>query len=374
MPVYFDNASTTLISPNALKEYENTALHYWGNPSSIHSFGSEAKKKLEDERSKIADLLGIKSNQLYFTSGATESISLFLTSLLWHEKGEILTTKIEHEAVSSLFPILKNYGWKITYLKTKGGKTDSNELKEKLNPDVRAVVVMSVNNVNGALLPVKEINDQIREYEKSINHKILLFSDSVQALGKTGFSLTESGVDGASFSSHKINGPRGLGLLYLKNSASFRPVAAAGGQEKGKRGGTENLPAIAAMRVALSEWMEDTEREKRAKQINSYLREELKKEGFRINSPEDASPFILNFSGFLPSEVYTRILRDNGFAVSSGSACSNNAKGKTEVILEAMGIKNADGKKAIRVSFDRSSTLQEAEDFIKVIRKNNGKH
>ena len=199
-----------------------------------------------------------------------------------------------------------------------------------------------------------------QKYEKVNGRRILFFSDSVQALGKTGLDLKGSGIDGASFSAHKINGPRGVGLLYAKNPEIIRPIASAGGQEKGRRGGTENLPGIAAFDEALSEWMETREEdEKRISHYNFLLRDGLGKLGIEILSPLESTPYILSVVAPLPSEVFTRMLMDKGFCVSSGSACSNNAKGKSEGILEAMGIQNQKAKKAIRISMGRNTTEEE---------------
>ena len=360
MEIYFDNAATTPLSPSAAKAYCESASLFPGNPSSVHRLGQKAKAELERRREHMAAMLGVEARNLIFTSGATESISLFFSSLLWMEKGTIVVSRIEHEAVSSWMPYLKRLGWNIVKLRARGGFVSPEELYSSLTPDTKVVAIMAVNNVVGSIQDTDALVECVRRYEKENGKKILYFSDSVQALGKTGLDLKKSGVDGASFSAHKINGPRGVGMLYAKNPEMIRPIASAGGQEKGHRGGTENLAGIAAFDRALSEWMENRESdEERISSYNKILRDKMNELGIEILSPENSTPYILSVAAPLPSEVFTRMLMDKGFCCSSGSACSNNAKGKSEGILEAMGIQNQKAKKAIRISMGRTTTEEE---------------
>ncbi len=366
MDFYFDNAATTPVSVRALEEYVRVSREIYGNPSSNHRLGSKAKALLEEKRESVASLLGVGKENIIFTSGATEAVALFVESLLWLEKGTVVMSRIEHEAVSSWAKFLEKSGWNVVKIRARGGFVSPSELKDALTPDTKAVFVMSVNNVTGAIEPVEELVRAVREYEKESGHRILFFSDSVQALGKTGLELKTWDVDGASFSAHKINGPRGIGMLYVKNPSIIRPLAAAGGQEGGRRGGTENLPAIAAFERALSEWMEDREeREKKAGEIKAYIKTNLERMGIGIFSPGNSSPYILSVEGPLPSEVFTRMLMDKGFCVSSGSACSNNKRGTSESILEAMGINNRRAGKAVRISLSKDTSLSDAEALVK---------
>lgn len=370
MAIYFDNAATTFLSKRAREVYLYTAENFGGNPSSVHREGHKAKEELDRNRDKAASLLGVKSSSVIFTSGATESITAFFSSLLWQEPGEILISKIEHGAVASQMAILKRFGWEVNTLKAKGGFVSAEELREKLTPKTKVVAVMAVNNVTGAIQDIKGLVSVVREFEQANRKKVFFFSDSVQALGKTGLDLTGSDVDGASFSSHKINGPRGVGILYLKNPNAFRSYAPAGGQEAGRRGGTENLPGIAAFTEAISEWCENrAANEERIRGLNKTLREALTKLNLEILSPENSTPYILSIAGTLPSEVFSRMLMDKGFCVSSGSACSNNAKGKSESIYEAMGIKHELARKAIRISFDNNSSEEDVNLLIKAFQE-----
>ena len=202
------------------------------NPSAVYSEGRQSKAILNSSREKIADCLGVKpstlfftsgasesisivlSSLLFFTSGASESISIVLSSLLWAKRsGEVIFSSIEHEAVSSFEGLLSEKGWKVNYLGAKGGFVSPDELEARITPDTRLVAVMAVNNVLGTIQDIKSLVKVVRQKEKEYGRSIFFFSDCVQALGKTGFSLTDMDVDGASFSAHKINGPRGTGLL-----------------------------------------------------------------------------------------------------------------------------------------------------------------
>ncbi len=370
MSLYFDNAATTPLSERALKAYTDTALNFPGNPSSSHRLGIEARRKLDDERSAIARMMEIEKNQLFFTSGATESIAAVISSLLFTTPGKIIISAIEHEAVASWLPILKEHGWTTATLKAKGGTVSPHDLEAELTPDTKMVAIMSVNNVTGAIQPVEELVKVVRAYEKDHKRKIFFFSDSVQALGKSGLKLRAWDIDGASFSGHKVNGPRGIGMLYLKNPASFRPLASAGGQEEGKRGGTENLPAISALRAALEDWLSDSEsKNKRIQEIKDKISECLTAAGREILSPAVSSPYILSFVSPFPSEVFTRMLSDKGVEASAGSACSNNAKGEGEKILLNMGIRPEKARNAVRISFSNSTTEEEAESLIRILRE-----
>ena len=371
MNTYFDNAATTPISERALERYIEVSRTITGNPSSIHREGVKAHDYLESQRRKIADILSVKPECLTFTSGASESISRVMESLLWLKNpGTVIISRIEHEAVKSYAGILKERGWNVKMLKCPKGHPRPEDLRELLTEDTKLVAVMSVNNVTGALTNVGKLVEVVREYEKETGRKIFFFSDSVQALGKTNLDLVGWDVDGASFSSHKIQGPRGVGMLYLKNHNFIHPLAVQGGQEKGVRGGTENVPGIAAFAEALQEVYENrAEKEERASRVNSYLRNELEALGFEILSKGECTPYILSVATPLPAEVFTRMLIDKGFCVSSGSACSNNAKGKGEGTLQAMGYQPKYSENSIRISLPENPDEESAAALINAIKE-----
>lgn len=361
---YFDNAATTFPTQSVLECYMHTATEYPGNPSANHREGFKAHAYLEKAREKIALLLSVPPSCLTFTSSASESIAICMGSLLWAKRpGRVITSAIEHEAVLSWQGILKEKGWEFVTLKAKNGFVSKEDLATALTPETKLVAIQMVNNVTGAIQDIKGLVKVVREYEKAENKRIFFFSDAVQALGKIPFSLTDLDIDGASFSAHKISGPRGIGALYLKKS--IQSLASAGGQEKGIRGGTENLPAIAAFATALKEIHAS---DQRTMKIKKRLVELFQDAGIKILSPlESCSPYILSISTPLPSEVLTRMLIDQGYCVSSGSACSNNAKGKGEGVLLAMGYSPKEAKGAIRISLAHDSDEAEAENLAKTL-------
>ena len=371
MDLYFDNAATTRLSEAALKAYIDTEREFYANPSSIHREGMKAHKELERLRGNMASLLSVPSSSLFFTSGATESIAAVFSSLLMQDPGKVIISAIEHEAVASWLHVLKAHGWKTARLKAKGGFVRKEDLEAELTPDTKLVAIMAVNNVTGAIEDIKGLVDTVREYEARGRRKIFFFSDSVQALGKIPYDITGLGIDGASFSAHKINGPRGIGMLYLRRPEAFTVLSSAGGQEKGKRGGTENLPAIAGFNAALEEWLSDAEESQhRIRLLNQRIRKALAEQDFQLLSPEEnASPYIISFASSLPSEVYTRMLSDKGIAVSSGSACSNNAKGEGERILLAMGIRSDAARNAVRISLSNESDDESVDALINAIKE-----
>jgi Cysteine sulfinate desulfinase/cysteine desulfurase and related enzymes len=251
---------------------------------------------------------------------------------------------------------LKAQGWTIEYLKAKGGFVDIEDFEARLDKSVRLVAVQNVNNVTGAIEPVKELVAITRRKEKEFGRPVFFFSDSVQALGKVPFDLRALDVDGASFSAHKIKGPRGIGALYLKKPINV--LSKAGGQENGMRGGTENLPAIAGFVKALELYLKE-DREKTVK-LNSVLRTYFKEKGIAVLSPVNASPYVLSIATPLPSEVMTRMLSDEGYCISAGSACSNNAAGKAESVIRAMGFDSKTAGGTLRLSFSPKSSKDEA--------------
>ena len=362
---YFDNAATTKICDAALKSYIDTSLNYPGNPSSKHSEGLKAKKKLDETRQGFANILKTKPEQLFFTSGASEAISIVLSSLLWLKRpGRVIFSAIEHEAILSFAPILKEKGFDVVILKSKGGHVKPEDLENAINQDTKLIAIQAVNNVVGTINDIKALVKVVRKKETEINRKIFFFSDCVQALGKIPLNLTDLDVDGASFSSHKIHGPRGIGLLYLKRG-DIQAIAKAGGQEKGVRGGTENLPAIVSFLTALECYEKDSSR---VMSINHKLRNMFIENNIKVLSPEnDITGYVLTITTPLPSEVLTRMLSDEGYEVSSGSACSNNAKGKSENVIIALGYSPSDAKGTIRISFAPESDEEEAVKLAKLI-------
>ncbi len=363
MSKYFDNAATTAINERALSSYYDTALTYFANPSASHSLGNKAKECLETVRDEISNLLKINPSNIYFTSGGTESNSIVLSSLLWSRSktpGEVIINKAEHASVSNFERILVEKGYKVIKIDAPNGFVSPSTLDNLINKNTKMVLIQTVNNVIGSINDIKSLVNVVRNKEKEINRKIHFHTDAVQALTKIEFDLTDLDVDSASFSAHKFHGPRGIGFLYNK-SQSLQALSRGGNQEKGLRAGTENLAAIVAMKVALEENLQLNN--ENVIKINEYVRSNLKP---KILSPSsNCSPFIINFSvNNFPSEVFTRILDDEGFIVSSGSACSNNVKNKGESILTSMNFKADDAKSSIRISFEKNTSYESVVSLV----------
>ena len=361
---YFDNAATTPMSTQAIQKYASVAESYIGNPSALHEEGLKAKELLETMRETSAHLLDVPSSSIYFTSGGTESNAIILNHLMWKpQKAEIILTNIEHPSIKEYGTFFRQLGWKIVYLDAPKGFVNPKDLQRALTNKTRLVCCLLVNNVTGSIQDIASLVSVVREKEVSTGRKIHFHTDAVQALGKIPFSLTAMGVDSASFSAHKIHGPRGVGILYNTN-ASVTALNRAGEQEKGLRGGTENLSGIASMVTALEEAVTAQDKNyAHVEKINALLREKLS--FLPILSPAKlCSPYILTLSvNPWPSEVFTRMLYAKGFCVSSGSACSSNAKQKSQGVLLAMQILPQDAKSSLRLSFSKETTIESAEQL-----------
>jgi len=360
---YFDNAATTSMSRSALDAYTKAVVQYRGNPSSLHQEGRDAKAFLEQTRADLAGLLGVDPLSLTFTSGATESNAIILNSLIWKErKGQVILSGIEHPSVSEYARLLKQLGWKVTTLAAPNGFVQKEDLQKALSSETRLVCIMLVNNVVGTIQDVGGLVEVVRAFESEHNNrKIHVHTDATQALGKIRFDLQAMGIDSASFSAHKLHGPRGVGLLYNTN-AGIESLSRGGSQERGLRPGTENIGGIAAMHQAVKDAFHSLEENyKHVSGLNAFLRDKLS--ALPIFSPsEHCSPYILALAHpKLPSEVFTRLLFDQGLCVSSGSACSNNAKQKSQSVLTAMAFSAQLAKNSIRISLSKDTTAEDVE-------------
>lgn len=361
---YFDWAATTPISDKALQTYVETAKNYSANPSALHAEGKKARQFLEEQRVKIANLLNIENKQLVFTGGATESNAIVLNSLLLRPKaGGVIFTSLEHDSILQYSSFLTLKGFKVELLKGNRGYVTTQSLENLLTAETQLVSIMLVSNVLGTIQNIKELVKVVRSYEERGGRKIHFHCDATQALGKIDFDLDELGFDSASFSAHKINGPRGVGLLYLKGE-KIEVLSRGGSQEMGLRGGTENVAAIAAMRCAIEESLTDLEK-KRLEAIKLRVLFEKKISNCKTvkllspNYNESCVPNILTIATAAPSEVFTRILYDKGFCVSSGSACSNNAPNKKNNLLLSNGFTDKEATNALRISFGHTTTEEQ---------------
>lgn len=365
--IYFDNSATTKPLPEVAKlvSEELTSDELWGNPGSLHELGTKAYKAYINAKEETASCLGIREQELVFTSCATESADTAITGYLRRNRRSgrtVITTRTEHRATLSVMERIADEGINVIYIDVdKNGRPDLDQLANAITGDTALLCFTYVNNETGAILPIEEIVS-IRD---SKNRSTAIYLDIVQAAGKLRIDLHKLGVEMASFSAHKIHGLKGCGGLYIKNGVKIDPYILGGGQQNGMRSGTESilLARSTALAMKLSqEGMED--HYKACQEINSYLRTELFKRNATILSPEDALPYVLNvsFEGF-ESETMLHCLERYNIYVSTISACSSKTK-KISYVLEAMGVDRKLATNAVRLSFSRFNTMEEAKEFI----------
>ncbi|OQY35507.1 MAG: hypothetical protein B6241_00985 [Spirochaetaceae bacterium 4572_59] len=367
--IYLDWASTTAPDTEIMKESLHVSQKYYGNPSSLHHDGVKASHKLSELRKECSTHLRCGAEQLYFTSGGTESNNIVVSSLLKRrDKGRIIISGLEHPSLWEPVQALKNSGWEVKALNPgRNGRIKGSKLSRLLTDDSRMVLIMAVHNETGVIQPMEELIALVREKEKETGRNIHFHSDLVQATGKVPFSLENWDLDSASFSAHKIRGPRGIGLLYLKKA--LQPLYTGGGQESGIRPGTENLAGAAGLTMALKKTL-STDYKSAKKRMSRLIKEVQKIRGCRIlpedrmTHPEYYSPWILSCAfPPLPGEVLVRVMDEAGYAISTGSACSSNKKSRTRS-LESMGIETKTAFSSLRISQGPSTTMEELESFL----------
>ena len=360
-PIYLDWAATAPPDPEIQGQVQRIARDLYANPSAVHGPGREAEKLLSDCRRRLADLLGCEPSEVVFTSGATESNNMVLFSLL-HKKQDrrILISGIEHPSIYEPAQTLKRMGFEIVEVAADStGRIDPQRVLAALDDRTVLVAVMLVNNETGRVQPIGEVVEAVRDHQKRSGKKILLHTDAVQAFGKIPFNPCRLGVDSAALSAHKIGGPRGAGALFVRRGRMQQFLFSGGGQEHGMRPGTENLPGIYGFVLAAEKaFGAMEENHKRAEAAMGTLIEEFDRMAEVALIPAarsaggagDYSPYILNLSiPPIPGEVLVRVLEEEGFIVSTGSACSSRKKDRFRV-LENMGIPGRSAFSAVRVS------------------------
>lgn len=332
----------------------------WGNPSSLHRMGMDAEAGVTETRALAARLLHCEPEELFFTGSGTEAnnTALFGAARRGRKRGgRIVTTAVEHPSVLHCAEQLRDQGFEVVFL-TPGadGCVDARQVYESITPDTVLVSMMLVNNELGSIQPVEEAARAIRQ----AGAPALLHCDAVQAFGKLPVDVRRLGVDLLSASGHKLHGPKGIGLLYIRRGLQLPPLLFGGGQERGMRSGTEPVPLIRGLCGALEELPEPARQLEKMRELRQYAADTLAATGFvQINSPATALPYILNFSvpGYR-SETLLHFLDSKNIFVSSGSAC---AKGAGSYVLRACGLSPARVDSALRVSFSRFSTKQEID-------------
>ena len=362
--IYFDNAATTKIYDDALTSYVQVSKKFFGNPSSLHPLGVDAYQVLTKARAQVASLLSVQPEEIFFTSGGTESNNWAIkgTALEKSVFGKhIITTKIEHPSVIQTCKQLERFGFEVTYLDVDSkGIVSVEQLKESLRKDTILVSVMAVNNEVGAVQPIAEIA-QVLEAYPSIHFHV----DAVQAVERASQLLAIERIDLMSLSAHKFHGPRGVGILYKKFGRKIQALLTGGGQEKGERSTTENLPGIVATTKALRMALEE-------KSVTGELRNQLwnelvQKSGIRIFSPEEGASHILCFAiKGVRGEVVVHAFENHGIYISTTSACSSK-KADSSSTLYAMDVPTEWATGAVRVSFSNDNTTEEVEQFVDVL-------
>jgi cysteine desulfurase len=368
--IYFDNSATTFVSDGVrakLQELTDNSLS--ANPGALHKLGNKAAELYEGIRSETAGLLGAKTDEIFFTSCATESANTAIKGYMSRNKragNAVISTRTEHKATLECLEYLSKLGYEIRYVKVGAdGKPLAESLEEELKKGGVALACFTlVNNETGSILPFESISKTI----KSISPDTAIYLDCVQALGKLPINLSSMGADMCSFSGHKIHSIKGNGVLYIRKGVRIDPLILGGGQQEGMRSGTQSPVLAGAFLEALKEVTSEVdEARSEVEKINSYLRKELSSRGAKILSPDDALSYVLNvsFEGF-ESETMLHCLEIYDIYVSTVSACSAKQKKVSYVLLE-MGVDRKTAANAVRLSFSRYNTMDEAVEFIKCV-------
>ena len=374
MEIYLDNSATTMVRPEVAKLMYEIMTKDYGNPSSMHIKGVQAERYLREAKEIFAGILKVSEKEIFFTSGGTEgdNMAIIGAALAGRRRGRhIITTVIEHPAVLESCAFLEKNGFEVTYLPVNAaGQVEPDTLKASLRDDTILVSVMYVNNETGAVQPISEIGRIIKEYNKDI----LFHVDAVQAFGKFRIHPYKENIDMLTMSSHKIHGPKGVGAIFIKDKTKIQPIALGGGQQKGMRSGTENVPGIAGMAMAAKELYDKFDEDvNRLYELKEYfVREITGIEGATVNglTGRDSAPHVVSvsFDGITKSEVLLHALEDKGIYISSGSACSSN-KPSLSSTLKAIGVKNDLLYATLRFSFSVFTTKEELEYTINAVKE-----
>lgn len=361
--IYLDNAATTKVADSVVDAMLPYFKEYYGNASSIYQLGAKSKEALDESREYIAGTLGAKTNEIYFTAGGSESDNWAIkaTADAYAQKGKhIITSAIEHHAVLHTCVYLEKHGYEVTYVGVdENGVIKLDELKAAIRPDTILISVMFANNEIGTIQPIKEIGEIAKE------HDILFHTDAVQAYAQVPINVDEMHIDMLSASGHKLNGPKGIGFLYIRKGIKIRSFVHGGQQERGRRAGTENIPGIVGLAAA-------------AKRSFSMLEEKMKKEielrDYLISRIEAEIPYCrlngdrkkrlpnnVNFSfQFIEGESMLILLDSKGIAASSGSACTSGSLDPSHVLL-AIGLPHEIAHGSLRLTLSEENTKEEMD-------------
>lgn len=361
--IYLDNAATTKTAPEVVEAMLPYFTEHYGNPSSIYSLGSDSKKAITEAREQIAEVLGAKASDIYFTAGGSESDNWALkaTYEAYKSKGNhIITTKIEHHAILHTCEWLEKQGAKVTYLNVDAdGIISLDELQKAITPETILISVMTANNEIGSIQPIKEIGAIAKE------HGILFHTDAVQAFGQLPINVDECNIDMLSSSAHKINGPKGIGFLYIRKGVKIRSFVHGGAQERKRRAGTENVPGIVGYGVAAQRAYR-TMQERTAKEIEvrDYLIERIAEEipYCKLNGHRTKRlPNNVNYSfSFIEGESLLIMLDMEGICGSSGSACTSGSLDPSHVLM-AIGLPHEIAHGSLRLTLSEETTKEDVD-------------
>jgi cysteine desulfurase len=363
--VYVDNNATTMVAPEVLEVMVPYFSEYYGNPSSMHFFGGQVQKKVDEAREKVADFLGAEPSEIVFTSCGTESDNAAILGTLdsYPEKRHVISTRVEHPAVGNVCTYLGRKGYRITELSVdREGWLDLDELKESLTDQTTLVTIMYANNETGVIFPIEEIGEIVK------SKGISFHTDAVQAAGKIPLNMKRSRLDMLSISGHKLHAPKGIGVLYIRKGTKFSPFLIGGHQEKGRRGGTENVPYIIGLGKAceLAKRHLDEENTK-VRALRDYLETKILEKipntlvnGDRLHRlPNTVS---VSFE-YVEGESILLLLSDLGICASSGSACTSGSLEPSHV-LRAMGVPFTAAHGSIRFSLSIYNAKEEMDYII----------
>ena len=368
--IYFDNAATTQISSEVLNKMMPYLTEEYFNPSSLYSRAQEVKNAIEEARKNVAEALGADSNEIYFTSGATESNNWAINLIAEQNKKNsepchIITSKIEHPSVLNVFKRLEKDGLEVSYLNVDAeGRVSPDELEKTIKNNTVLVSVMSANNEVGTLQPISELGEICHK------HGVVFHTDAVQAVGNVKINVLHQNIDMLSLSGHKFHAPKGVGALYVRNGLKIGSLLVGGGQERGKRAGTENVASIVGLGCAITEATKDIEaKNKHLKELREMLWSGVRKiPKVKYNgSLEHGLTGTLNFSfEGIEGEGILLLLNSYGICCSSGSACTSGSLDPSHVLL-AMGLDHGLAQSSVRISLSKYNTLEEVAKFLEVI-------
>ncbi|MDE7268665.1 MAG: cysteine desulfurase NifS [Lachnospiraceae bacterium] len=369
--IYLDNAATTPVSEAVLDEMLPFFRQTYGNPAAVYTFASEARKAVDRARQQAAELIGANSEEIYFTGGGSESDNwaLIATAQAYAEKGKhIITSKIEHHAVLHTCEFLEKQGYEVTYLDVdEDGKISLEALKAAIRPDTILISIMMANNEIGTIEPIAEIGKIARE------HSVLFHTDAVQAYGHIPISVDDMNIDMLSASGHKLNGPKGIGIMYIRKGVKIRSFIHGGAQERNRRAGTLNVPGIVGFGKAAEiarETME--ERSRREIEVRDHLIARILDEipHVRLNGHKtDRLPNNANFCfRFIEGESMLILLDQLGIYASSGSACTSGALNPSHVLL-AIGLPHEIAHGSLRITLSEETTMEEIDFVVDELKK-----